>query len=255
MDLPSIEKLSSKQHLGLANKLVKAKKYKEAVAHLNAVLKTNPNHFKASWILYRALDHLDSTDDQRLILEGLYKSHPNDIDVLSEICKTYYHQKFLVKALTLCKKAIQKDSSNPVNHAHLAKSYWDYGKESIALNVIKTASKRFPKDFSTQNIAGQIYLGNKNDKLAMQYFQNAYDIDPKNPSVNIELAKLYAKEKKHKEALELLIMSCKTDPYSSRTPLRMATTQLRLSSNYEWAEKYTVALSACHGKKNTKKLL
>ena len=247
-----VQKLTSKQHFSLAEKLIESKKHKEAVQHLNAVLKKNPNHFKSLWALYRSLEELKSTDDQRLAIEHLYKTSPNDIDVLSEICKTYYHQKFLIKAFDLCKKAIQKDSANPVNHAHLAKSYWDYGKEKIAVNVIKTASKRFPKDLSTQKIAGQIYLENQNKEQAMLHFKKAHNIDEQDSSVNIALAQLHTEKNNFEMALKHLKMSCLTDPYNSRSPLRRATTKLRLANNQEWTDKYNIVLNSCYGKKNTK---
>jgi len=238
-----------------ATEALNKKDYKKAVQILNGLLKEKPNHFKAGWLLYKALTPLNAAEDIRITLENLYKLKPDDIDVLSELCKTYYHQKYLNKAVKTCKEAIRKDSSYPSNHINLAFTYWDYGKTNIALNIIKTTIKKFPKSSEALEAAGTLFHKNKNPKQSLEMYLKSVKLQTdvlgaEDAKPHLAVADIYFKEKKFDLALKHYEQSCLLDPHNAKAKLREATTKLRLLTNEDWSSKYIIALSGCFKKKS-----
>ena len=251
--LATADVVSPDTHISLAEQALKDKDNRLAVKLLNKVLKTKPNHFKAGWLLFKALEPLGEAEDIRLTLENLNKLKPKDIDVLSQLCKTYYHQKFVDKAMKTCKEAIKQDSSYATNHNHLAYAYWDYGKKNIALNIVKTIIKKFPENSSTHNVAGDIYLKNKNTKLALDHYLKSANIDSTNISSHLEAAKIYFDLKDYKNSLKHYEHSCSINSQKTKSKLRYAATKLRLQTNDDWSSAYSIALNSCYTKKSPDK--
>ncbi|MBC7658286.1 MAG: tetratricopeptide repeat protein [Chitinophagaceae bacterium] len=60
-------------------------------------------------------------------------------------------------------------------------NYINQGQPNMALREIRPLEKQYPKDADLKNLTGLIYLSTQNSKAALNYFEQAYHLDPRAP--------------------------------------------------------------------------
>lgn len=106
----------------------------------------------------------------------------------------------LVLLLIGCRTTSEKDAKSANLYLQLANNQLQKGYPSQALATLLNAEKIDPRSVEIQNHLGMTYFALKQNKLAIQHFRKALDLDPKFTEGHNNLARLLIETGKYKEA-------------------------------------------------------
>ena len=89
-----------------------------------------------------------------------------------------------------------KPAKNDLDENQLNILGYDYlgqGKNSKALSVLKYTAEKYPKSSNAQDSLGEAYLAIGNEKLALESYRKASELDPKNATAKYVINKLEGK--------------------------------------------------------------
>lgn len=82
--------------------------------------------------------------------------------------------------------------------------YLEVGNTSLAKKAVSLALKQYPNSIILSLLHIEILLLNNEVKMAEKIASDIYEIDPLNPEILIQKAKIYSKKKNHVKAIKLL---------------------------------------------------
>ena len=95
----------------------------------------------------------------------------------------YLQNKDIKNALNNLINAQKLDNKNPMIQYQIANIYMNQGKNDEALSILKNLEENMPKEAPIYISIGKIYKSKKDYKKALDYFNKAIDLDPKDSNL------------------------------------------------------------------------
>ncbi|MDP3231400.1 MAG: tetratricopeptide repeat protein [Myxococcales bacterium] len=103
----------------------------------------------------------------------------------------------------------------------LAMAYLELGKVDEAVNTLKLATDKMPKDASAREALGEAFLAQRNYDGAVEQFQKRLEVEP-SVEARLDLARAYTKKRVAKQAEPLYRDVLKEDPTNRAAKLGLA---------------------------------
>ena len=117
---------------------------------------------------------------------------PDFNDVKEKLADLYYLVKEHKKSVGLLEELIQNDPSNATLYHNLGLNYKEMGDTSRAIYHFQTAIEHDPRDQESMLYIANLYAAQKN-KIALEYYNSAIKINPKNTDAFFGRAVMYQK--------------------------------------------------------------
>ena len=233
-----------------AKLLYKTKKFHDALALFNALIKTdiiNPNYYYQSGLVLEKLKDstnqnqfknafLRDTTHQKAIFKiakqflkkgkhdsvqyyaktGL-KSYKNNVELIGLQAQSYYKQQQYNNAIKWFKKLITLNESSYFIHKKLSYSYANIIDYEKAIDHLLIALEYQPKDATNFFVLGEMYDRKGDFFIAEKYMKHAIKLLNK-PLDNeyTKLAVVLNEQKKYEEAIETLKLAIRENPENSQ---------------------------------------
>ena len=146
----------------------------------------------------------DKQCNEEVNRNSLYFESKERLRNIQLLFKELYQSKMYKEAEPL----LEKITNQNLNHPEIFKllhTYFENGKNRLAIDLAEALLKKFPDRIESVNILFLIYVGLGDKKKAIQYYKNFLKSNPKNDFIRIELALAYLRNENITEAKELLI--------------------------------------------------
>lgn len=153
---------------------------REGLAFLEKAVALNRNKLNLQSLAYRIID-VDHERAQR-IYDELYRSAPEDIDVICGLAEIAMKQGNWSKGFELAKKSNELAPSISRTSALLACAHFHLGRYEESLEFyVKAAELDFPDKAYIYNSIAECHLKLGKLRKARKYIKKALDVDPNNP--------------------------------------------------------------------------
>lgn len=197
-------------------------KYEEALEYLS-ILRNKLPYRRDIWVLYHSANafHLEYLIEQAVI-------NQDDIELKGRLAEAYLDNNRLEEAYELLKSLDSQGLLNSRNYVLLLRVLLGLGKKELAYSKVMMGKKLFPHDY---NIA--FYYAYILDQLgrleeAIQYYDQAIELNPKDEVSYNNKAYLLNKLNRHAEALEWINQAIALNPASAHAYKNKAETLLGL---------------------------
>ena len=129
-------------------------------------------------------------DAEKLIQERM-RRYPDDLTLLEQLAEIYQHQNAYPKALELYRKAIERDPNNTTLRRKLGTLYAEIGKTAQAVAEWEKGTAGEANQIDQQKQLGAIYLSHKMYSEAIDAYQQAIRLSPKDSYLYTQLAAAY----------------------------------------------------------------
>jgi tetratricopeptide (TPR) repeat protein len=201
-----------------------AGQFAEAIANYRAALQMAPHNVKAEIGLAQAYRGVRNFDAAKEILERAHREHPKNAAPLAVLGDLDIQLQTYEVAIAHLSAALTLDPGSAEARNRLAVAYKAKGDASDALAQISKILAHDANDALAHYTRGQVYADQNKDSLALPDAEKVVEMQPKNPSGRLLLAKILvrapdgAKPEEIKQrcvraaaALEPLIESTSTD--------------------------------------------
>ena len=130
------------------------------------------------------------TEAEKLIQERM-RRYPDDITLLEQLAELYQHQNAYPKSLALYRKALERDPNNTNLRRKLGTLYAEIGKTTQAVAEWEKVTADEANQADQQKQLGAIYLSHKMYPEAIDAYQQAIRLSPKDSYLYIQLAAAY----------------------------------------------------------------
>ena len=193
--------------LSQLNKNAEAEKYLKKAAELN------PNDVTALSAYGFTLNQLKKDDEAIVYLNRALNVDPNNIQVLGMLGLIYETKKMYSKSDVIYEKAMVLDSTNALILNNYGYSLAERGLQlNRALQMVKTAIEKDPKNSSYLDTIGWIYFKLGDTEKAKTYIEQSLEIDGKSATVLEHLGDIYKKMGDLKKAGEYWNKALEIDP-------------------------------------------
>ncbi len=176
--------------------------YAEAILEYKQAIVLNP-YYKEAYL------HLGQAYQSKGLFKEAVSSYQkaialdkNYVEAYIDLGVCYEKQNLLNKAQTALKKAIELNPVNPEAHFNLANTLYEKEELKDSLNEYIKTLKIDPTHFQALINLGSIYFKDlKDDKKAIDYFERAKRIKPRDETSYIKLGELYSKEELFDKAI------------------------------------------------------
>ncbi len=166
------------------------KQIEEAQNDILQSIKLNPNESKSYVVLSDINFAQRKTDDTEEALEKAIQLDSKNNEARLKLAELYFH----LKMYDLCNKtldeALKIQNHNPKVHLIRAFSLKDQGDTIGATRMLQLAIDQNPKEVRAFLELGYIFQ-KKGDPLAITYYQNALQVEPKNTEIRYNLAMMF----------------------------------------------------------------
>lgn len=227
----------------------KNKNKEKAIENFNQSLKLDKKYILA----YEALLELLKTEDSKTG-EKLYTKEALSltIDMLKNLrnkkyytylCKAYYDNKFLKQSQRTCLKAIKANPKSPINPLILALSLPD-DKKNIKIKKLLSITKKFKESFFVQYKTA-LYFIDKDPKSAINYFNQAYKIQPNNLKLNKIMAQFLFDNKNEDNSYKHFLKACQLSRGKFLANFKQAKSTLRKKQMVNLILKFQKGIEKC----------
>jgi|GEM_PF-5744157 len=189
-------------HLGMADCIYNEGNIDEATKAYAFIVTNFPTEYSGYLGLARILIGNSQPNEAKVAIMKARELAPQNSQVYEMLAILAYHQKDVKSAVENFKRAIMLDSNNITAYQSLINVLIDDKKFEEALTQIRNCLVKFPKNPRLYYLAGVIYSGFKDDKLALKNLMEAYKYDTENIETILAIAILHEKAYQYKEALE-----------------------------------------------------
>ena len=123
---------------------------------------------------------------------------------IEQLAQELYFSKMYTEAEPLLEEITNKNLNHP-KVFNLLHTYFENGKNYMAINLAEALFKKFPNKIKPVNTLFLIYESLGNTQKAIQYYEDFLQLNPKNDSIRIELAVAYIQNEDISKAKELLL--------------------------------------------------
>jgi tetratricopeptide (TPR) repeat protein len=199
----------------LAAILVQDKKYERAEVIYKGFLERNPDITASYNNLAAFYNQTDSKDKAEEILRASIENEPADVERQLTLIKYIRETKGNDEAIAETKKLIESHSGQGKLRTALAELYLLAEDKTAATDVLINAIKDFPEEITgveaRASLAG-IYISNEDYEKAREVVDEAINISPNDPKVNMLRARLALNEKDMETATISLRIVAKETP-------------------------------------------
>lgn len=160
--------------------------FKDAATAAKLNPKKAENHILLS-DFYFAKKETDLAEES---LQKAIQIDPENNDARLKLAELYYHLGMLVECNTALDEALKIKNFNPTAHLIRAFCLKEANDTIGMLRMLQLVIDQNPKEKKAYLELGYFYQERLNP-LAIQYYQNALNIDPRDKEINYNLAKLY----------------------------------------------------------------
>ncbi|MDI6734933.1 MAG: tetratricopeptide repeat protein [bacterium] len=176
--------------------------YSEAILEYKQALVLNPYYKEAYLNLGRAYQSKELFKEAVSSYQKAIALDKNYVEAYINLGVCYEKQNLLNKAQTALKKAIELDPVHPEAHFNLANTFYKKEELKDSINEYIKTLKIDPTHFQAYINLGSIYFKDlKDNKKAIDYFEQAKKIKPKDEISYIKLGELYFKEELFDKAI------------------------------------------------------
>lgn len=173
----------------------------KGVADMQTAIKLQPDSAKYYVMLsdlYFAQRETDLTEE---MLEKAISLQPNNNEARLKLAELYFHLRMLDQCNTALDAALQRQKHNP--KAYLIKAFMLKEQKDTTgyLRMLQMVIDQDPREIKAYLELGYFYQ-QKMNPLAISYYQNALNVDPKNTEIRYNLSKMYQDLGKNDEAIE-----------------------------------------------------
>ncbi len=179
-------------------------KFSEAAQSYNQILSLNKDFIEAKLALANLLIRQNKIEEGLNLLEGIKKDHPQNVDVLSLMGKTYLNLKKFDLATENLRHIIEIDNYNTYARFLLARAYiekQDYEEALKHLEVVKMQISKMPE---LRLYFGKVYFGLKKYPEAIKYLEEELKTNKQSIDAMILLGNSYSMNNDHQKAIEIL---------------------------------------------------
>lgn len=257
-------KLSPNQpnvHLNLAMTYLEAKQYENAQREAGEVESQQSSNVLALYVRGLALLKLDQLQDGISQLEFVRDAQPGNLQVANTLESAYLRAHQFEKAKELVETILSRadtaeshlmtgtyylvmgdvrDAVPELQHAQkldarlsqlgssLAEAYALSGNSDAAVKMFKAQLAKNPLDFEANSFLGWLCLENEQLEQAGKYLAQAHSIQPNDPGVKFQLARLARAQNDNARAAELLEQVVAQQPENVSAHVLLATVYFRL---------------------------
>lgn len=135
------------------------------------------------------------------LLEKVTKKFPQDTECLLKLAELYYLVQKYQESIEFVNKALKVNENIAKAYYIKGSIYRESGDTTRAISSLQTAIDQDPQMANAYNDLGVIYAARKNP-IAMQYYENAIQVDPARSDVKYARAKLLQDMGKIDEAIK-----------------------------------------------------
>jgi len=183
---------------------IKDKKYKEALANVETMLKQSPHQPFANYlraiIAYRQGDYGAASDH----LEEVLRQMPNNLRAQSLLGQVKYAQGNLGQADMYLSGVVAKQPNNIVARKLLASTLIQEGQPGQALEQLNAAIKYDRKDAGALALLGATSLRMGESAKGVAYLEKSVAADPSNTELKLQLVKAYLVTRDFDKAITVL---------------------------------------------------
>ncbi|MDE0518813.1 MAG: hypothetical protein OXH36_04575 [Bdellovibrionales bacterium] len=154
------------------------------------------------------------------------KERLRDIEQLSQ---ELYFSKMYKEAEPLLEEITNKNLNHP-GVFNLLYTYFENGKNRLAIELAEALLKKFPNKIQPANVLFIIYESLGNKQKAIQYYEDFFKSNPKNDLIRIELAYKYTYSEHISKAKELLKRDFNLNQLSSEQMIKLSLAYMKTGS-------------------------
>ena len=212
-------------NLILASKIEEAKgakeelsgKIQESVTHKNKKIQ----YLKEAYNIFKDKQYNDELDQSDFSFKN--KERLRDIQQLSQ---ELYFSKMYKETEPLLEEITNKNLNHP-EVFKLLHTYFENGKNRLAVELAKDLFKKFPQRIEAVNTLFLIYESLGDIKTAIQYYEDFLKLNPGNEFIRIELALAYIQSEQISKAKNLLKKTFNLNQLSVEQMNRLSLTYIR----------------------------
>lgn len=182
--------------------------------------------------------------ESRVVYADMVKAFGEDSQAYSGLCRLYTEDNLSESSIESCRKAISIDPKIPDNHVYLGMSYKYLKDMAQAQRILNKAAKSFPDSELALWASAQLADEMKNWESARLYYRKCVKADPRSSRCYKRLAMITFSLKEYQDSLEAFKRACELDR-TTYTEIRNVTSQLRISNDEEWKDKFQDASDKC----------
>lgn len=176
--------------------------------HLIKIDSTKSAYFLLMGDVYLATNRTRFT---KQALEKAVKLSPNNVEAHMKLAELYLYVEMRQEALNEINAALRLDQKYPKAYFLKGMIYKEIGDTSLAFSSFMTTIEQDPKSALAYEQIGLLFAGRK-DKRAIDYYQNALRIDPKNSLTRYNLGMFYQETGSVAAAMEVYKELISIDP-------------------------------------------
>ncbi len=196
----------------LAEMALKQKRFDEARALYDGVLKANPKHLETQLKLARLDDLQGRRADMVAKLTQAVQDHPNALQPRLLLARYYLQLDQAQRGQTLLEEIRPNYPENPALLAILTETQLASNQPERALETAKRLQEAAPRSASAAFMLAEAYAENRDAKNLRAALQRSLEIDPRFLRSRIALVKLSVDEHKPAEAEKQLLALLKDNP-------------------------------------------
>ncbi len=218
-DKNNISNLILKSKIEGAKEIDFQKKGKNSESHRNKKIQ----YLKKAYDIFNSNQYNENIDKNSLF-EG--RERLKDIQ---QLFQELYYSKMYEEAEPLLEEITNKNLNHP-EVFKLLHTYFENGKNRLAIELAEALLKKFPHKIESVNTLFLIYEGLGNKKKAIQYYENFLEKNPDNDFIKIELALAYIRSENISKAKKLLEGVFNLDQLSSEQISRLSFSYMKTGS-------------------------
>lgn len=230
---------------------VNLKQWEQAKKHFETVIKYEPEDAVSMFYLASCYDKLGDLVSSKNAYIKVIALRENYMEAYSALCIILLKLGELENTVKYAKQASEIDKENYIYDFIIGTAYMKNKEFNKALESLKIALKKSPKNMGTLNSLGTCYMALGNSAESIKTYEKALEIYPENPTAYFNIGSAYQIQQNHEKACEYLKKAVELDEDESfLTALAMSEVKL---GKYDSALKHYKQLAVlCPGKENYK---
>jgi len=176
--------------------------YKESLKWVKKVFKYEENDPMSNFIMGYLSNKLEKNDDAYIYYERAINSSSTYMLAYIHYGEFYFSRKQYDKAEKVWKEGLKKRYSNTIAK-RLGSLYITTQNYTNALNIYNELIKRYPKNAESYFYIAKVYEGLNDFIKAEEFYKKSLSFSKSYDSPKLALAKIYIKQKKYNDALDI----------------------------------------------------
>jgi tetratricopeptide (TPR) repeat protein len=178
------------------------KKLDEAFADMKRALNIDSSKAEYFLTISDISFAMNKTGLAKQALEKCHKLDPANADCIMKLAELYFYVRKYQESLNYLDEALKLDNFNAKAYFMKGMNFKETGDTAKAISSMQTAVEQDNTYYNAYVQLGLLFSAQHN-KLGEDYFNNALRLQPENPEVLYDLARLFQDEKRYKEAAAL----------------------------------------------------